>query len=126
MPWLYSSLSKCVIMCGFTEKNVLLNFLFWPCKTTNESLFYLKKKSRKRCILVQVFGFYHKSRLSRIPKRNLSLFVSSLALLFPSHLYCMKECLPGTVDICQLQGLHILRKSSLSKNHLPRFIFQYR
>lgn len=28
-------------------------------------------------------------------------------------LYCLKECLHGTIDTCQLKGPHILRKSSL-------------
>lgn len=139
-PWLYSSLSKCVILCGFTEKNVLLNFLFWPCKTADESWFYKNKKNQERATSwCRCLVFITKADSAESPGETCQCwfppwlcYSHHTACLEPGNqsadlgLYCMKECLYGTVDTCQLQGPHILRKSSLSKDHLPGFIFQYR
>lgn len=44
---------------------------------------FILKKSRKICILVQVFVFYHKSRLIRIPRRNLSVLCFLLGSVIP-------------------------------------------
>lgn len=82
-PWLYSSLSKCVIMCGFTEKNVLLNFLFWPCKTTNESWFYLKKKIKKEMHLGTGVWFLSQKQTQQNPQEKLVIVRFLLGSVIP-------------------------------------------